>query len=100
MRIDPGSGAVTVFLPPARILSVETVGDLKVRGENGFINWLTDTDIEAALGDFRAQTAAEPRKSTLKDEAEAEALKRLAELAAQAGTPIRFEKEKPGGGDG
>ncbi len=100
VRIDRGSGAVTVFLPPARILSVVTVGDLKVRGENSFINWLTDTDIEAALRDFRAQTAAEAEKSTLKAEAEAEALKRLGELAAQTGTPIRFEREAgsaPGG---
>jgi hypothetical protein len=92
VRVERG-GAVTVFLPPAKILSVENVGDIQVRGENGLLNWLTDADIQAALHEFRLRTAAEAENSTLKAEAEEEALKRLRDLAAQAGTPIRFEKE-------
>ena len=89
-------GAVTVYLPPAKILSVENVGDVKIHGENGLINWLTDADIEAALKEFRVRAAAEAEGSTLKAEAEAEALKRLREVSAQAGTPIQFQPEPKG----
>jgi hypothetical protein len=51
--IDINNNEAIVTLPPAQILSVELLGDVKFHDEHGVWNWIYQEDREAALNSFQ-----------------------------------------------
>jgi hypothetical protein len=51
--IDIREDVAYVTFPPAQILSVESMGDLKFRDEHGVWNWISNEDREAAVNAFQ-----------------------------------------------
>lgn len=90
IHIGPQPGEVTAELPPARLLSVEQVGKLQFADESGYWNRLTSQDRETALNQAKEAVRAEILHSSLLQDAEAEALKQLGELARKQGLTLRL----------
>jgi len=91
VAIDPATHAIKATLPPAKILSVEQVGDLTYQGEDSMLNRLGDDERTKAvnsLADLARQTAA---SSTLRRDADAQVRQRLEELMAHNGEKIEIQ---------
>ena len=91
VAIDPATRAIRATMPPAKILSVEQVGDLTYQGEDSMLNRLGDDERTKAvnsLADLARQTAA---SSTLRRDADAQVRQRLEELMAHNGEKIEIQ---------
>jgi hypothetical protein len=91
VAIDPATRAIQATLPPAKILSVEQVGDLTYQGEDSVLNRLGDDERTKAvnsLADLARQTAA---SSTLRHDADDQVRQRLEELLAHNGEKIEIQ---------
>jgi hypothetical protein len=91
VAIDPTTHAIRATLPPAKILSVEQLGDLTYQGEDSVLNRLSDderTKAVNALADLARQTAA---SSTLRRDSDDEVHRRLEELLAHNGEKIEIQ---------
>jgi hypothetical protein len=91
VAIDPATRAIRATLPPAKILSVEQVGDLTYQGEDSVLNRLSDEERTKAvnsLADLARQTAA---SSTLRRDSDDEVRQRLEQLLAHNGEKIEIQ---------
>ncbi len=90
INIGPGHREVAAELPPARLLSVEQVGKLHFEDASGYWNRLTSQDREAALNQAKEAVRAEILQSNLLQDAEAEAIRQLGELARKQNLTLKL----------
>jgi hypothetical protein len=96
VKIDSKTGRIQADLPAAEILSVERHGDLRVEGNDGWLNKVTDSERQSALNALDQQARAEAEKSNLKEQAQDQASARLKELFDRNEQPIEFRFRLPG----
>ncbi|NJK91839.1 MAG: DUF4230 domain-containing protein [Blastochloris sp.] len=95
VRVGEEPGVAVVELPQARLLSVEQVGPLNFKDEEGLWNRLTQADRETALNQAREEARKMILKSGLLNEVELEARRQLEELGLKQGLSLKVgEKEK------
>jgi len=94
IELKGDGSALSVSLPPARILGVDLRDVRFLRDEDGFWNKLTPADREAALRELRESVELEARNSDLPQSARELAEKRLSELLSMPGRTITFESAK------
>jgi hypothetical protein len=96
VTIDPAMHELHATMPRAQILSVEQIGDLRLKGDDAMLNKVTDADrtqILSSLNDA-AHNAAE--NSGLNGEAEQQVTARLNELMTHNGQKLQIEwKNEP-----
>jgi hypothetical protein len=85
VAIDPKTHQVTATLPPAKILSVEQVGDLQFHGEDSMLNRLSDDDRTKALNSLANLARQAAASSTLRQDAQTQVQERLQQLLSQNG---------------
>jgi hypothetical protein len=91
VAIDPATHAIRATLPPAKILSVEQIGDLTFQGEDSVLNRLSDDERAKAvnaLADLARQTAA---SSTLRRDADDQVRQRLEQLLVRNGEKVEIQ---------
>jgi hypothetical protein len=87
------NGEIKADLPPAKILSVERIGDLAFEDSDGWWNKVTGAERQSALNDFEKEARKRIADSDILAETESQALARLKELAAKNGSPMTFRFE-------
>jgi hypothetical protein len=85
VEINPLTHAIQAHFPPAKILSVERVGDMTFQGEDSALNRLTDVERQKALNDLDAVARDAAEKSGLKEDAEKQVQERLTQIFAHNG---------------
>jgi len=80
VEIDRATHAVTAAMPPAKILSVEQVGDIAYLGFDATFNRVTDAERSEILASLNAAAHEAAEKSTLKADAQEQVTQRLKEL--------------------
>jgi hypothetical protein len=80
VTIDPATRQVQATMPPAKILSVEQVGDLSFQGEDSLLDRLTDDERTKAVNDLAAMARSAAEKSTLRTDADTQVRRRLEDL--------------------
>ena len=91
VAIDPATRRIAATLPPAKILSVEQVGDLSFQGEDSVLNRLSDDERTQAVNDLAEMARNAAESSTLKREADAQVRQRLEELLAHNGEKVEIQ---------
>jgi hypothetical protein len=91
VAIDPGTHDVAVTMPPARILSVEQVGDLSFQGEDSLLDRLSDDERAKAVNGLAAMARNAAESSTLKGDADAQVRQRLEQLLAHNGKKVEIQ---------
>jgi hypothetical protein len=91
VAIDPVTHQITATLPPAKVLSVEQVGDLSFQGEDSMLNRLTDAERAKAVNDLAAMARKAAKSSSLTRDADAQVRTRLDELLAHNGEKIEIQ---------
>ena len=91
VAIDAATHTLSASMPPAEILSVEQVGDLRLNGDDSVLNRVTDADRVEILHalDAAAHNAAD--SSGLKGEAQQQVTDRLQELMTHNGQKLQIE---------
>jgi hypothetical protein len=84
------NGDITALLPPAKLLSVERVGELRFEDSDGWWNKVNNAERASALNEFERQARERIAASGILQEAETQSLDRLRELAAKNGAPMLF----------
>jgi hypothetical protein len=90
VEINPQTHQIKATLPPAKILSVEQVGDLSYKGEDALLNRVTDEDRAKLLNDLHSAAEAQAESSGLKEDAEKQARARLEEIFRHDGEKIEM----------
>lgn len=90
VEIDSASGKVTAQLPPARILSVERIGELTLQDEDQLLNRITSDERQKVLNELDKLAHSGAESSGIVRDAEEQALARLKELATRNGQTIFF----------
>lgn len=85
VSIDSSSNRITAELPPAKILSVERIGDLTLADQDAILNRISESDRIKVLNELDSAARDAATKSTLIADAEHQAVARLQELAAKNG---------------
>ena len=91
VTIDPATHRIAATLPPARILSVEQVGDLSFQGEDSLLNRLSDEERTHAVNDLFALAKKAAETSTLPHDAEDQVRTRLDQLMAHNGGKVEIQ---------
>ncbi len=91
VAIDPATHRVTATLPPARILSVEQVGDLSFQGEDSLLNRLSDEERTKAVNDLAALAKKAADASSLPHDADEQVRTRLDQLLAHNGETVEVQ---------
>jgi hypothetical protein len=91
VTIDPATRAVQATMPPAKILSVEQVGDLSFQGEDSLLDRLTDDERTKAVNDLAAMARDAAEKSTLRNDADTQVRQRLEDLLKQDGDKVQIQ---------
>ena len=91
MTIDPATHAIRATLPPAKILSVEQVGDLTFHGEDSVLNRLSDDERTKAVNSLADLARQSATGSTLRRDSDAEVRQRLEQLLRHDGEKIEIE---------
>lgn len=91
VEIDPKTHAIHAKLPPAKILSVEQVGDLSLVGEDAWLNRVNDTDRTQILDSLQKAARSQAENSGLKEDAQKEAQDRLEEILRHNGENVELE---------
>lgn len=94
VEIDPTSHRVTAQLPPAKILSIERIGDLTLQDQDNLLNRITPEERQKVLNDLDKLARQGAEQSSLVQDAEAQTLTRLKELAERNGQTIHFAPDK------
>jgi hypothetical protein len=95
VRTDRSGEKVLAEMPPAKILSVERAGDLKVEGDDHWFNQITDAERQSTLNAIDHQARELAEKSTLKAEAETQVTARLKELLEKNSAVVEFRFTRP-----
>jgi hypothetical protein len=77
-------------MPPAKILSVEQVGDITYHGEDATLNRVTDEDRSQILSNLNAAAHDAAEKSDLKTDAQQQVTQRLTELMKRDGQTLQI----------
>ena len=85
VMIDPATHEVKATLPPAKILSVEQVGDLAYHGEDSLLNRLTDAERAKFVNDLYQMARKAAEDSSLKHDASEQVSQRLGQLLSHNG---------------
>jgi hypothetical protein len=91
VEIDPKTHAIHAKLPPAKILSVEQVGDLSLQGEDGWLDRVSDADRMQILDSLRKAARSQAEISGLKEDAQKQAQDRLEEILRHNGENVELE---------
>jgi hypothetical protein len=91
VAIDPATRRITATLPPAKILSVEQVGDLSFRGEDSLLDRLSDEERAKAVNDLAAMARSAAESSTLRQDADSQVRTRLQDLLARNGENVEIQ---------
>jgi hypothetical protein len=91
VEIDPKTHAIHAKLPPAKILSVEQVGDLSLVGEDAWLNRVNDTDRTQVLDSLQQAARSQAETSGLKEDAQKQAQERLEEILRHNGENVELE---------
>ncbi|MCS7062491.1 MAG: DUF4230 domain-containing protein [Methylacidiphilales bacterium] len=84
--------SLSAAMPPAKLLSVEIIGELTFKSDSGIINWVNDEDRQNAINGFLARIREQAEANTeLKRMAEEQVILRLRELAQMNGQKIDFK---------
>ncbi len=91
VTIDPTTHAIAATLPPAKILSVEQVGDLSFEGEDSLLNRLSDEERTKAVNDLAALARKAAETSSLTHDADDQVRTRLDQLLAHNGEKVEIQ---------
>jgi hypothetical protein len=91
VEIDPKTHAIHARLPPAKILSVEQVGDLSLVGEDGWLDRVNDADRVQILDSLQQAARSQAEASGLKEDAQKQAQDRLEEILRHNGENVELE---------
>jgi hypothetical protein len=91
VAIDPATHRIAATLPPAKILSVEQVGDLTFQGEDSLLNRLSDDERAHAVNDLAAMARKAAEGSSLTHDADDQVRTRLDQLLAHNGEKIEIQ---------
>jgi hypothetical protein len=94
VEIDPATHALHATMPHAKILSVEQVGELSLKGEDATLNRITDAEREKIVNNLQAAAHDAAEKSSLKQDAEQQVTQRLKELMNHNGQSLNLEWNK------
>jgi hypothetical protein len=89
VKVNPATHQVEATLPHAKILSVEQVGDLTFHGDDSALNRITDAEREKLLNDLNTNAHVQAEGSSLKSDAEEQAVGRLQQLLAHNGEKLQ-----------
>ena len=89
--IDPVTHQVRAAMPHAKILSVEQVGDVTYRGEDAWLNRITDDERTQIMNSLNQTAHDTAEKSSLKSEAEQQVTQRLNEIMSHNGQNLQIE---------
>lgn len=91
INYEEASDRISAAMPPAKLLSVEVIGDISFKTDSGIINWVNDEDRQGAINGFLARIRDQAESNTeIKRTAEEQAIIRLQELARMNGQNIDF----------
>lgn len=91
VTIDPATQHIAATLPPAKILSVEQVGDLTFKGEDSVLNRLSDDERTRAVNDLAQMARQTAETSSLRHDADAQVQRRLEEILARNGRKVEIQ---------
>jgi hypothetical protein len=91
VEIDPVTHELRASMPHAQILSVEQVGDIIYRGEDAWLNRITDDERAEILNNMNGAAHTDAEKSGLKKDAEQQVAGRLKELMNHNGQSLQIE---------
>jgi len=91
VEIDPISHAIHATLPRAKILSVEQIGKLSLKGDDAWLNHVTDAERAELVNALNTVAHDAAEKSDLKDDAEKQVGDRLKELLDRNGKSIQLK---------
>ncbi len=91
VAIDPATHTISARMPPAKILSVEQIGDLSFEGEDSVLNRLSDAERAHAVNDLAAMARKAAEESTLRRDADAQVQTRLQELLGHNGEKVEIQ---------
>ena len=95
VAIDPTTHAVDASMPPAKILSVEQVGDITYHGEDAMLNRVTDDERVQLLASLNAAAHTAAENSSLKLEAQEQVAQRLKDLISHNGQSVTIKWAEP-----
>lgn len=95
VAIDPATHRIEATLPPAKILSVEQLGDLTFKGEDSVLNRLSDAERTRAVNDLAQMARRTAESSSLKHDADAQVHQRLEELLSRNGHRVEIQWSQP-----
>ena len=91
VTIDPATHDIHATMPHATILSMEQIGDLKLKGDEAWLNRITDADREEMINRLNAAAHDAAEKSDLKEDAEKQVTQRLNELLNHNGKSMELD---------
>jgi hypothetical protein len=91
VAIDPATHRIVAQLPPAKILSVEQLGDLQFEGEDSLLNRLSDDERAKAVNDLAATARKAAEGSSLTHDADDQVRTRLDQLMAHNGEKVEIQ---------
>ena len=89
--IDPATHTVHATMPHAVILSVEQIGNLTYKGDDAWLNRITDDERAQIINNLNSAAHSAAENSNLKQDAEKQVEQRLNELMNHDGKPIQLE---------
>jgi hypothetical protein len=92
IEFEPESDRIATAMPPAKLLSVQIIGDVQFKSDSGIINWVNDEDRQGAINGFLSRIREQAEANIeMKQIAEEQVLVRLKELAQMNGQNIDFK---------
>jgi hypothetical protein len=95
VTIDPATHDVHATMPHATILSVEQTGELSLKGDDAWLNRITDAERADIVNNLNKAAHDAAEKSSLKEDAEKQVTDRLNELINHNGKSMQLEWTEP-----
>jgi hypothetical protein len=95
VEIDPATHAIHATMPHAKILSVEQIGDLSLKGDDAWLNRITDAERADLVNKLNTAAHDAAEKSDLKPDAEKQVSDRLNELLNHNGKSMLLDWAAP-----
>jgi len=95
VTIDPVTHEIHATMPSAKILSVEQIGDLSLKGDDAWLNRITDAERADLVNKLNAAAHDAAEKSDLKDDAQKQVTQRLNELINHNGKTLQLDWSAP-----
>jgi len=95
VEIDPATHTIHASMPHAKILSVEQIGQLILKGDDAWLNRVTDAERAELITQLNTTARDASEKSDLKDQAEKQVTDRLNQLLHHNGQAIQLDWTGP-----